>query len=354
VVKPDGKPYRNTDEDWIWLQEHPSKAARWLGYVPFEQIADERNDPPKIYRQPRPEPQAYLDVGVEVNIPTADELEPDVWAHDFRGRQPYNIVIFGEKASLAETLLPIAQRYQADLYLPAGEISDTLTYQIAKDANEDGRPLKLFTLSDCDPGGHQMPISIGRKLQALRDLYFPALDFELRPVALTVDQAKELGLPSTPLKEKERRAGKWREAFGIEQTEIDALATLRPQVLREIVVEAMAPFFDASLSGRVSYAEYEWLEAARAVLRANIDQESMEDIRALAQTKLDAMWGEIERLNHDLRQAVPASISLPAIEIPAPEVDESMHGKPLISSAWSWTEQTRALIERKSYGEEAA
>jgi hypothetical protein len=81
---------------------------------------------------------------------------------------------------------------------------------MAKDADGDGRPLVVFTLSDCDPAGHQMPVSIGRKLQPLPDLLFPKLRFEVVPVALTVDQVRELGLPSTPLKETEKQAsGAW-------------------------------------------------------------------------------------------------------------------------------------------------
>jgi hypothetical protein len=51
-------------------------------------------------------------------------------------------------------------------------------------------------LTDCDPAGYQMAASIGRKLQALRDLRFVVL-----PVALTVEQVLELRLPSTLLKE---------------------------------------------------------------------------------------------------------------------------------------------------------
>src|SRR6516165_6100325 len=98
-------------------------------------------------------------------------------------------------------------------YLPTGEISDTLIYKIASDANFDGRPLVMFTLSDCDPAGRQMSVSIGRKLQAFRDLFFPKLRFEVVPVALTVEQVRELRLPSTPLKETEKRADRWREAF---------------------------------------------------------------------------------------------------------------------------------------------
>ena len=70
-------------------------------------------------------------------------------------------------------------------------------------------------------------------------------------MALTVEQVRDLDLPSTPLKETEKRADRWREAFGVEQTEIDALATLRPDALREIVDRAFDPYFDRTLKARV-------------------------------------------------------------------------------------------------------
>ena len=49
VILPNGKPYTNTDKDWTWLQSKAAKAGRWLGYIPFERIVDQRNEPPKIY-----------------------------------------------------------------------------------------------------------------------------------------------------------------------------------------------------------------------------------------------------------------------------------------------------------------
>jgi hypothetical protein len=39
VRKPNGDIYRNTDEDWQWLSTVAGKAARWLGYIPFECIS---------------------------------------------------------------------------------------------------------------------------------------------------------------------------------------------------------------------------------------------------------------------------------------------------------------------------
>ena len=244
----------NTESDWSWLVNFAGKAARWLGHIRFERITDNRNAEPIVHRKARVAPEAWVFVGLDVDIPDLADIEPRPGATGFVPRQAYQFAIFGEKGSLEEVLLPLAIEYEADLYLPSGEISNSLLYRMAKDAAEDGRPLVVFTVSDCDPAGWQMPVSIGRKLQALRDLLFPDLQFEVVPVALTVEQVRELGLPSTPLKETEKRADRWRAAFGIEQTEIDALATLRPDVLREIVDRAFDPYFDQTLRERVSDA----------------------------------------------------------------------------------------------------
>src|SRR4051812_8517494 len=46
VRKLDGKPYVNSEEDWLWLSEKAAKAGRWLCYVPFDRIVDERNARP--------------------------------------------------------------------------------------------------------------------------------------------------------------------------------------------------------------------------------------------------------------------------------------------------------------------
>src|SRR6516225_9841271 len=295
IIKPNGEPYLNDDANWTWLIDTAGKAARWLSNIPFERITDNRNAAPIIHRKARVKAKAFVRICIEVAIPDVSDLNPTPGAEGFVGRQPYCFAMFGEKASLEPVLLPIARAKQADLYLPTGEISDTLLHRIASDANKDGRPLVMFTLADCDPAGRQMSISIARKLQAFRDLLFPKLQFEVVPVALTVEQVRELGLPSTPLKETEARADRWRQAFGVEQTEIDALATLQPGVLREIVELAFDPYFDRTLDARVAAAEEEWQVRADAALADQIDSELLATLQAEATERL----GELESVIAD-------------------------------------------------------
>jgi hypothetical protein len=107
------------------------------------------------------------------------------------------------------------------MILSTGETSDTLVADLAGRIIKDGRKVVVLYFSDFDPSGHQMPVSVARKIQALTHLYKPYnLEVDLYHIALTKDQVREYNLPSTFMKETEKRAGPWRAAMeGLEQTE---------------------------------------------------------------------------------------------------------------------------------------
>ena len=149
LVKPNGDLYRNTEKDWLWLQSSAAKAARWLRYVRFDPITDERNSPPviKVKATEPVETFVYIGDGIEITVPDLEDMRPTVGISNFGARQPYHLVVYGEKTSLADVLMPLCERYDADLYLPSGEISDTLLYQMAKVGAEDGRPMVLLVLA---------------------------------------------------------------------------------------------------------------------------------------------------------------------------------------------------------------
>ena len=303
VTRPDGAPYRNVDADWIWLEQHAAKAARFLGMIPFEQIVDARNSEPVIRpaasRSLLP-PQAHISVGLEVTVPDAVDLEPWVYVDPFEVPQPFKLTFYGEKTSLEEILDPIAARVGADLFLPSGEISDSMLHRMAAAGAADGRPMVVLSFSDCDPSGWQMAISISRKLQAFKALLFPDLQFQVRRVALTPEQVRLYGLPSTPLKDTERRADRWREAC---QEAVDD----------------------------------------------QTDQEHLEALATEANEALDTLRQEIERLSEQL-SIDPTGYELPPRPaLPEPEITVEPDGQPLIDSAWSWAEQSRRLIASKAY-----
>ena len=188
-----------------------------------------------------------------------------------------------------------------------------------------------------------MAVSIARKLQAFRDLYFPDLRFEVVPIALEPEQVRDLGLPSTPLKESEKRADRWREAFGIEQTEIDALATLRPDDLGGIVERAFDHYLDRGLERRVAQAQRKWKRQAERAVVQQIDPAQLASMQAEAARLQDA----IDDLDGRLQQLGP--FTLPAIAVPQPKVNLAEARQALVGFGDGWLTATRALIARKGY-----
>jgi hypothetical protein len=156
------------------------------------------------------------------------------------------------------------------------------------------------------------------------------------------------------MKATEKRANRWRERFGREQTEIDALAALRPAELTRIAEEAFAPYWDASLDRRVGRAKLEWELEAQAVIAAEVNQEELMRIGGEAEAqidaideardRLDALDSEIDELAEDIELPDPP-------EKPEAEVDEDAQ-KPLIDSQWGFVQGTRALKARKAYEDE--
>ena len=348
VTKPNGSPYTNTETDWIWLGSKAAKAARWLRYIPFNQIVDQRNDEPIIRRWAPSQPEAYVSVDFDVTVPDAQDLTPTVHLADFNADQPYRLVMVGEKSSLRPVLDPIAVRYQADLYLPTGEISDTQIYQMASDGAHDGRPMVVFYFADCDPSGWQMSISVSRKMQALIALEFGDLDVEVHRVALTPEQVREYGLPSTPLKDTEKRADKWAAAMGVQQTEIDALASLQPDVLTTLARNAIAPFYDNTLPRRVRAAAEQWQADAQQAITDQSGGEQFDQLREDAVTRLAEVSDRIQEILDDVR-IDPDQFDLPDLpDLPAAELNGD-RPDPLLDSRWDFGEQCRRLIESKRY-----
>jgi hypothetical protein len=351
VCKPSGGTYTNTDEDWNWLIEFAAKPARWLGYVPFDRIVDERNDEPEVW-EPEEDVSTtaltWLHVGHGIVLPDAEFVLPRAGCSRLAGEQPYRIIFVGEKSSLGPVLRPIAGRVRGELILPTGEMTDTLIYWLAQRAHQDTRPAVVLYFSDFDPAGWAMPANVSRKLQALAVEQFPDLKIEVHAVALTLDQVREYDLPSTPLKETERRGDRWREVMGREQTEIDALAALRPGVLRDIAEAAVEPFFDYSLGDRAGEAHYQWHTEAIARLEGHPDYQA---VCAEIEEALEAVDAAVKHLGEVQQQGVARlRVVLPKPEIIEPEID-AVAPPPLFTTDDDFVTATTRLVNHKKLNE---
>jgi hypothetical protein len=343
VKKPDGEIYRNTFEDWRWLANEAATRARWLTLVPHDRIVDERNSAPEVFTIDMMQREGtWLDPGADFEVPTLDELMPYFDCNTV-ARQPYRIIFVGEKSSLKPILMPLAQQVAGELILPSGDISDTLIYGIAERAAADPRPAVPLYFSDFDPSGYHMPAVFARKLQALRNLYFPDLDISVYPVALNFEQARDLNLPSTPLKDTERRGGRWLLRWGREQTEIDALAALQPDTLTAIVREALTPFFDFGLAERIAAAAQQWRTDANAQLQADPRYTASRAVVSAVHRVVAAAAETLEEARNDAYDSL-SEIVPPEFELPQPEITAEAP-EPLFNSNDEWAAATRKLIE---------
>jgi hypothetical protein len=218
---------------------------------------------------------------------------------------------------------------------------------MAKSTGDDPRPMIVFTISDCDPAGWQMPVSIARKLQAFKVHNFPDMCFQVRRTALLFDHVKEFRLPGSPLKETERRADKWRQATGLEQTEVDAMVTLHPGEFEEIIVDAIAPFFDRTLARRVAAARAKWLAEAQALVDDHTDHDALAEANRRLSELRDHVETEIGEINTMASHALDDDLALPNLVVPKPKDNSASAPEPLVDSESDFVSQCRRLIVSK-------
>lgn len=347
VIRPNGLPYVNDNDCWEWLCDFASKAARWLRYVEFDRIIDERNEKPFLFVPVASFPRPEFYSGSYPEIPSLESATPHLLAMGgFAVRQKYRIIFFGEKTSLKDILLPIAELVGGELLLPTGEASHSMTVELAARIATDGRPAAVLYFSDFDPSGRQMAVSVARTLQAARTLLYPGLNLQLHAVALTLEQVRRLGLPSTPLKETEKRASRWKEVMGHEQTEIDALIALNPEELRLIVREAIKPFYDATLTRRTALASHYWYRAAEEAVQSHPAYASA----ALSiATRHEALLNAAEALREAQETASRALREVEAPELVPPEPELNVEAPmPLFTTQEDFYTATRRLIAHKA------
>jgi len=276
ITRPDGKIYENTDNSWGYLV-NAGKYARYLNFVSPTALVDHRNpeaiinarwDVPNFNGSlPDPTPRFSLDNPWEsaftedeyapFELPSLPDLqstlpeEPDIEADGYIDvQQGVHIEIWCEKTTMNDILEPLCQIYNANLITGMGEMSITAVLDFMRRTDAANRPGRIIYISDYDPAGHSMPISVGRKIEYFQYNGFGHLDTRLEHVVLTADQVDEYELPRIPIKDSDRRKAKWQLIQGKGGVELDALEALHPGQLRQIVESHIKRYFDGSLSGR--------------------------------------------------------------------------------------------------------
>jgi len=278
LLTPSGKLYENTDTCWDQLCK-ASKWARYLDLIPIDAFVDRRNPDPIVSASfvPDTKPKFYVngyydEYGYSLpQVPTLSLLPdslPSLPYFHTEGyqeiQQPFLIEIWAEKTTMNDVLEPLCRKYQANLITGMGELSITA---VGKDflarVRQADRPARILYISDFDPAGMGMPVSVARKIEF--ELYKPnlskKLDIKLQPIVLSVEQITKYRLPKVPVKDSDKRKSNFQAAYGEGQVELDALEALYPGELAKIVETEILKYYDPSLRLRAIAVESQLLEA---------------------------------------------------------------------------------------------
>lgn len=304
VLRPNGKPYENTQNDWSYLT-NAGKYARYLGLVDPDAFIDRRNPEAIIYTQwddqADPEPSYEATEGGEFYPYTLPELPqlpglpqrlpdlPGLYAYGYDEiQQPYHVEIWAEKTTMNDVLLPICQRYSANLVTGAGELSITAVRDFLRRVAAAGRPARILYISDFDPAGLGMPISVARKIEFYqRNDGAGNFDIALDPIVLTADQVEAYQLPRVPVKDSDLRKHNFEAAHGEGQVELDALEALYPGALAGIVADAVLRYYDPELSWKAERQKEALQERLNSEWQAITDRQELGELQADYQALLD-------------------------------------------------------------------
>ncbi len=330
VNMPDGTPYENTERCWKFINQ-ASKQARYLGLVDPGAFVDRRNPDPRIFaydRTEEPQVWVYQNLWSEaLALPPFPDL-PSFEVHGYTGIQRYHVEIWCEKSTMNDVLLPLCERHQVNLVTGVGELSITACLELVR-ARMTDRPLRILYVSDFDPAGQSMPVAVARKVEYFLRNEDSSADVRLYPVVLSADQVRQYRLPRTPIKDTERRAGRFEERYGEGAVELDALEALYPGTLGSILEREVRRYFDLNLDARVSSARRSLLgdleRTRQAIITPHEGQLAQlrtdyEAIRQEFQARVEAVQTELTQLWQAIGDEMEAQT--PDIEdYPIPEAD---------------------------------
>lgn len=365
VMRPDGAPYGNTQRDWSYLM-NASKWSRYLRLVEPGAFVDRRNPEAIIHAHydgdPSPGYQVSDEWGFDVSLPDFPDLPGfDVDGYTDGNLQPYHVEVWVEKTTMNDVLDPPCRHYGVNLVTGAGELSITAVVDFMRRVREAERPARILYVSDYDPAGLGMPISVARKIEYFqRENGEGDMDIRLQPIVLTAGQVTGYDLPRIPVKDTDLRKAAWERDHGEGQVELDALEALHPGELERITQAAILVYHDSGIRYKAyeqKQALAEALEVTRAEALADLEPEieRLRDEFAETMTQCERTIGGLRERMSELHRDIltrldGVEVDLDGYPLPDPDFPQESDGM-LYSSGRDYLDQLDAYASYRRGGQ---
>lgn len=233
----------------------------------------------------------------------------------FEFDQPFHLVVVCEKSGMDEEILPVCHRFNADYVSFKGNLQYLRITELARYIRSlpVERPIRIFYLADFDSSGVMMPGSLAPDLLWL----FPNRDIKLFWTALTYEQVMEFDLPESFERGKKKaqntKVKNFEKKYDRGATELDALASLHPQALEDILKTALEPYYDREL-------EESRLEAQKS-LQEDVEKAVLDVLQSSREQIINA-WKMVLQIKDQARKVYTAS----GLEGLLDEIDKKTRG----------------------------
>ncbi len=158
-----------------------------------------------------------------------DKYSLDLWAN-----QEWRPEVWVEKQALEGVIGEICNKVRVDFFATKGYASVSETWRaglrLAGYIAKGQRPI-IFHLGDHDPSGIDMTRHVAETLST-----FVGHPVTVQRLALNMDQVEELNPPPNPVKLTDSRSDKYRDLYGEESWELDALS---PDAIKDKIEDAI-------------------------------------------------------------------------------------------------------------------
>lgn len=160
--------------------------------------------------------------------------------------QDYYVEVYCEKQAMESVLKPVTEKYHTYFGYNKGYSSASTVYELAQRVKAqilNGKKVVILYLGDHDPSGLDMIRDIRERIHEFLtqgETYIEP-QFEVKQIALNLEQIKKYNPPPNPAKITDPRAKWYIAKYGQSSWELDAL---KPQVLVELTERAVLEYLD--------------------------------------------------------------------------------------------------------------